>query len=243
MDFTMLRQLCRRGRLNIILQDGRNSTRASTLPVLSFLKTLEEPDNDINNNEKVIFSEPELAYFLAKMPKMSPPIYRSILQYMTGLGQQWHPYDLVPAHPDRFWILSPRARMPTSIVSEGKTYSCQSSHLGNSAIHFYDSHDHSKQHTGFIETICQLPIHKILRTFLLIWLHQNLPPALAQLSPYNMLPGLKSRVVEKSPHETVIVIEPHHIITQLTLLQMPAGTFGIPREIFIICWALNRGRK
>lgn len=41
----------------------------------------------------------------------------------------------------------------------------------------------------------------------------------------------------------LVVIEPAHIVTHLTTFHRPAGTYGIDKDILVVCWALNRGRR
>ena len=49
-----------------------------------------------------------------------------------------------------------------------------------------------------------------------------------------------SHIVDAIPSHNLLIIEPIHIVTHLTTFRRPVGTYGIPRETIIVCWALNR---
>jgi len=232
----MLRQMCRRARLNVTSHDEFQEASVQTL-----FKTLRGTDSGHTTTSTL--TAQELALFLAKGHEIDAPTYNAILRYLISLGQPWHPYNQVPPHPDRNWILPPRGSIPSQVVVEEKTYSCDLSHHGNSVIMFYNPQDANITYTGVIHTICQVPLHSALRTYFIVHLHQDLPPHFQVLSPYTLHTGFASKLVETSPSDYSLVIEPQHIITHLTTYKRPAGTFNIPRETLAICWALNRGRK
>ena len=50
-----------------------------------------------------------------------------------------------------------------------------------------------------------------------------------------------SWIVDTHSTEDLVIIKPNHIITHLTTFQHLKGTYGIQKEMLIMCWALNRG--
>jgi hypothetical protein len=238
MDFTMIRQMCRRANLIVISQNE------SAEPAVTDLFQVLQPTQQSTTPSSTGLDDEQLASFLMKGQHIEDPIHNAILRYLKSLGQPWHSYSEFPPHPDPDWILPPRANMPSQIVIQDRTYSCSVSHLGNSAIMFYNPvGDTTIKHTGIIDTICQLPLHGFLQTFFIVHLHQNLPPNLETILPYQKYPGLNSKLVESIPGDISLVIEPHHIITHLVMYKRPSGTYNIPRETLALCWSLDRGRR
>lgn len=235
MDFTMLRQICRRSRLNVVMEGTTNNGQAQDL-----WKTLQDSPSSTHSGP---LHGSNVAAFLASGKEIDDPSYNAVLHYLISLGQPWHSYDEFPPHPDRAWVLPPRGKLPKQITFESRTYSCHQSHTGNSAIMFYNPQDTSITFTGVIETICQVPLHNLIQTFLIVHLHEELPPDVANMSPYTNAPSFASKLVMQSSSTFSMVIEPRHIITHLTMYPRPAGTFNIPYKTMAICWALNRGRK
>ena len=124
----------------------------------------------------------------------------------------------------------------------GRTFSCQKSHEGNSAIQFYNPYTQQND-TGFIHIIWQVLLETAIHTFIVVRLHSPLSAQEEGQAPFINFPGFMTRIVDALPSENLLIIEPIHIITHLTTFRRPAGTYGIPRETLIICSALNRGQK
>lgn len=230
----MLRQVCRRALLIIASQD--TSSESSVQDFFRSLESSRPPSNTVLHEET-------LAAFLGKGKLVDLPTQHALLRYLEFLGQAWHLSNESPPHTDRNWIIPSRANLPTQIVLDKRTYSCGSSHSGNSAIMFYDPQNVSRRLTGVIETIIQIPLHFTVRTFLIVHLHQDLPAESEALFPFGTYPGLQTKVVETRPSIVSTVIEPRHIITHLTSYKRPPGTYNTTRDTLVICWALNRGRK
>ncbi|KAF8219816.1 hypothetical protein L208DRAFT_1337527, partial [Tricholoma matsutake] len=122
------------------------------------------------------------------------------------------------------------------------TFSCERSHKGNSAIQFYNPltqvHD-----TGFIQQIWRLPLEGTMHTFINVCPHQPLSEQQEGQAPYKYYPGFMTCIVDAIPSNTNIIIEPAHIITHVVTFQRPVGTYNIGREVLVVCWAPNRGRR
>jgi hypothetical protein len=134
-------------------------------------------------------------------------------------------------------ILPPRAKRCQNCDIDKHTYSCFSSHQGNSLIQFY--HPETKETlTGVIDAILKIPLDNMLRTFVLVRKHQALA-----IPPYSNHPELMSSVVYVDPQPGRMVIEPKHIITHLTAWKRGSETYNTQKPVMVVCWALNRGRR
>ncbi|KAJ3900013.1 hypothetical protein F5879DRAFT_1018066 [Lentinula edodes] len=220
-------QMCRFGRVEALWHD--NDTNDKYIKQLyTIIKS-----NSAKSPHQVHLSEVECANFLFEAPDLGPQEYVILQQYLHQIGRPFRTYTDIP-HPEYSLVLPPAAKRVLNISANKYTYSCFSSHPGNSSIQFYDRFTQTL-HTGFIHTILQLPLEGILQSFLLVQEHFILPLAEEQKAPYIKYPELMTRII--------FVIEPQHIITHLTTMFQTKGTYGIPFETYVVCWGLNRGRK
>lgn len=231
MDLTMLRQMSRRARVDALLHDHKDTQELANIlePVLS---STEIP---------VSLKPTDTAEFLKKATPLLDVDYNSLLQYLNATGRPYRHFNNFP-HPPQSLILPFRAQRPYQIHQGESTFSCQTSHKGNSSIQFYNPHTQTHD-TGAIETIWQLPLEALLQTFIVVRQHQPLPTHEEQKAPFIHYPGFQSRAVDAALSNKLVIIEPTHIITHLTVLPRPIDTYGIDRNFLVICWALNRGRR
>ncbi|KAL1678149.1 hypothetical protein EV122DRAFT_252105 [Schizophyllum commune] len=99
--------------------------------------------------------------------------------------------------------------------------------------------------TGLIQDIWQVELGNSAEPdaiFLSIGLHSSLSAADDARGGYIHRPGFLTRLVSTALSAKVIV-EPQHLRTQLTMLKRPRGAYGIDKEFYTVCWALNRGRR
>ncbi|KAJ3796506.1 hypothetical protein GGU11DRAFT_817043 [Lentinula aff. detonsa] len=227
MAYTMLKQICRLGRSTATWHDLDTSDI-----YVKQLYSIIEP-RSMKLSVKTDISDEECAELLSKAPNLSPQEYVILQQYLHQIGRPFRTYTDIP-HPEYSLVLPPVAKRPLDITAGEHTYSCFSSHSGNSSIQFHDRFTQTL-HTGFIHTILQLPLEGVLQSFLLVQEHLALPLSEEQKAPYIQYPELMTRIVNAAPSSKVFIIEPHHIITHLTTLYQPQGSY--------VCWALNRGRR
>ena len=206
----------------------------------SFANILEPEDRTKPPVSKELTSA-DAAFFLSKVPKLRPNEYNLILRYLHSTGHPYWAYLDLP-HPEYALILPPNAKRLVEFHNNGHTYSCNSSHIGNSAIQFYDRSTEACL-TGAIDTILEIPLEGFLRKFILVYPHLDLNSSDASCTPYPRYPRLMTKAVRAVLSQDIIVIEPQHIITHLTTYRRPAGTYGIQQEILVICWAMNRGLR
>jgi hypothetical protein len=121
-----------------------------------------------------------------------------------------------------------------------------SAHDANSLIQFYlpkrleqTPTSTNKTITGVIQTILDIPLHGFLCQFILVHPHAELDLAGTPYVEYPMMTTL----VDAEPLPELLVIEPKHIITHLSVWKQPAGTYGKRKDFLVVCWALNRGHR
>jgi len=234
MDLTMLRQMSRRAYLDAVLTDATDQDSAQLAHIL-------KTTYDIVESTPRLLQPSEVADILQKAPNLTTIEYNALLQYLQSIGRPYRAFDNFP-HPSGTLILPPQAKQPHQFHHNNHTFSCQHSHVGNSAIQFYNplsqSHD-----TGFIQTIYQLPIEASIQTFIAVSPHQSLPFSEESKALFHNHSGYMSRIVDVQPSKNIILIQPDHIITHLTTYQRPKGTYHIDQDTLVVCWALNRGRR
>lgn len=235
-DYTMLRQMTRRARVEALLHDSKDSD-------LHKLATILDPlYSSLTNNNPTILSGAEQAHILAQGIMLTDTEYRALLQYLHLTGRpDYRAYDNYP-HPLNSVILLPQVQSPLQIHRGECTFSCKKSHKGNSAIQFYNPLTQSND-TGFIHALWKLPLEGFMRCFVVVHAHKPLPEAQEGKAPYVHFNGFQSKIVDVEPSNNLIIIEPDHIITHLTTFERPVNTYGINSKTLVICWALNRGRK
>lgn len=144
-------------------------------------------------------------------------------------------------------VLPPRAVRHKQLTFDGdRTFSCRSSHIGNSSIHFYgyaNAVDSTRAtFAGCIEAIWEIPIDAQLQVFFLVRLHRDLSSEEDEQTPFGGYPLLQSWAVDAEPSATVMMIHITDIISHVAMYERPAGTFDIPRPVIVLCRALDRGR-
>jgi hypothetical protein len=221
--------------VDALLQDGLGNTASNNLA-----KVLKSEDVSADCTPRPI--DPiQAATALEKSPKLAEDHYNALLVYLQGTGRQYRAFHAFP-HPQNALILPPHAKIPSQMHYHGHTFSCQRSHEGNSAIQFYNPY--TQQHsTGFIQVIWQVLLETMMHTFIVVRVHRPLSPLEEGQAPFLHYQGFMTRIVDALPSDELLIIEPIHIVTHLTTFRRPEGTYGIPKETLIVCWALNRGRK
>lgn len=236
MPLTMLRQVARRGRLEAKLSDEQLQGG----PV-GHLAQILRPDLAVQTKASQPLTELEVARILAKAKELAEEDYQMLLQYQVSKGQLWRSCYQLP-HPPGSLILPPCAMKPSQFKLGDQTFSCYKSHRGNSGIQFKDPLNHQVL-TGFIHEIWEIPLENHMQTFILVQKHKSLPLMLLNQTPFPSFPLFETTVVDAAASKRFSIIEPRHILTHLTVHKRSKGTYGIDRELLVICWALNRGRR
>ncbi|KAJ6555278.1 hypothetical protein B0H10DRAFT_1847976 [Mycena sp. CBHHK59/15] len=220
----------------------RNFTSSSELA--GQLDQILQPDVSNSKDPLKPLTGLETGQFLAKGKDIPPNTYRMLSAYLHSIGQiEWKSYKEMP-HLDDELALPPTARMPSEFKHDGHTFSCKTSHEGNSAIQFKHPTNPTAVLTGYINEIWQIPLQNYIQTFMVVEKHTVIPQYLVQQTPYPSMPYFYTPVVDANPSGEFMIIEPEHILTHLTVYKRPKGTYGIEyRDLLIICWALNHSRR
>jgi hypothetical protein len=235
----MLRQLSRQGRVDAMIKDGLPDDDALSTGLTEILQEKKKPADYAPSP----VSPAEVAAILKNALILPLEQYTALLQYLQFTGRQYRNYRQLP-HPPNSLILPPRAELPLQMHRGDRTFSCQKSHEGNSAIQFYNPYSREYD-TGFIEIIWRIPLEDALETFLVVRPHRRLPFLSEAEAPFQQYPGFLTKIVDAAPlgDDALQIIEPTHIITHLTTFRRPERTYSIPQKTLVICWALNRGRR
>ncbi|EJD34272.1 hypothetical protein AURDEDRAFT_131254 [Auricularia subglabra TFB-10046 SS5] len=178
MDLTMLRQICRRGRLEALIRDAvRKSTVLQKFCAVLFPDALPE----------AVLSSAETATISSQNKELSPAHYQLILDYVNKSQAIWRHRDAFP-HPPLAKVLPARARELRSITVAARTYAVKGSHLANSSILFTIPNTRARR-TGFITSIWTLPMDGKLRTFMLVQPQEDLTAEEYRLTPYACIAG------------------------------------------------------
>ncbi|EJD40812.1 hypothetical protein AURDEDRAFT_170229 [Auricularia subglabra TFB-10046 SS5] len=232
MDLTMLRQICRRGRLEALICDGvqKNPTLQKLCSII-FPATLRSET----------LSAAETAAIGATNKPLQRQHYQLILNYVNQPMALWRDCNAIP-HPPLAKILPPSAKSLLSITIESRTYSTKPSHFGNSSVFLHVPHSPATR-TGFIEHIWTIPMDNKVRMFLFVNMHQELEDEEVAKAPYVAVADMQTGIISCSASSVQIIIEPSHIICHAPLYKRPSGTFGIDQDVYVVNTALNRGRK
>lgn len=177
----------------------------------------------------------------SKAVSLNPSQYTALLTHLNTPTVQYSSALVLPVNPNT--VLPNIARQHTEIMWNKHIYSTVGTHLGNASILFYDPAQSDRKLSGGITSIWTLPLAGRLRTFFFVDGHKPLLPHDAEKNPYTKLPDMQTQVVAAEYSGYTYLIEPEHIVTHAAMYRRPKGTFGMSCEVFVVCVALNRGRK
>ncbi|KAJ3764907.1 hypothetical protein FB446DRAFT_656003, partial [Lentinula raphanica] len=237
MGYTMLKKLLHFIQFTILTKEYQSTNSEH----LQGLYNILQPPAISKSYTKLLLNDQACEAFLTKATPLSPQEYVVLLQYLNQIGRPYRAYTNMP-HPEYSLVLPPAAKQLKEFNIREYTYSCKSSHQGNSNIQFQDRFNNC-QRTGTIESIFQIPLEGVLQTFLIVQEHMLLPIGEEIKALYIHYPRFKSKIVFASTSNIFFIIEPNHIITHLTTHVQPSGTFGIPYDTLIVCWGLDKGKK
>lgn len=241
-DFTMLRQICRRGRLMACLRSSSLYPESPSTPFSSIIAKaastiLRTPAPKIDTNG-------------AGLKIVDQDAYEAILHYLnaaeqfTGLSPLRHAQDL--PHPYNARIL-PRSAFPIrQFKHKGRDYSTFETHPGNSSV-FFNARVQSGADSGHIESVWRFTIDgKQSRTFVVLSVHQPLSSGDAKRNPYQERPGFLANVVYARSSNVsalrLMIFEPQDIVGHVAYYVRPPGTFGIKKSTNVIINSLHRYR-
>jgi hypothetical protein len=231
----MLRQMCRRGQLDALLRD-----KSSGDPEMRALCDALQPTARSSSDAAPQLTEEQVAHILAHGADIPDLHYTLIMAYLHSTGEHYRSvHDILNR---RVPSLPPSGRKCTQFISGERTFSTFRSHDGNSAIQFTPHQSHISQ-TGWINSIWQIPLRGVVRTFFLVQVHRPLSPDQDIKGPYRNFPRFNIKLVDAEPLLFLQVIEPSQVITHVVCHKREKGTYGIDRPFVVVCTSLNRGRK
>jgi len=238
MDFTMLRQICRRGRLSGITQDHihSNTLFGDALKIL-FPDAISDPTPSQ-------YGDTEMAWHNSKGVRLAPEIYDEILKLVNSESQTlfFRHYHNLPHPPDAL-VLPPLATSIRKIEHNGWEYTAFSSHPGNSSISYHCSNGDID--TGFIASIWSQVLQGTKRIFIVVLPHTFLSAHDLVHSPYSSRTGLLGTVVYSRPTQarSQILIQQNQIRGHIAFYDRPPGTFGIKVGVRVLIDSLHRNRN
>ncbi|KAJ7193643.1 hypothetical protein GGX14DRAFT_378833, partial [Mycena pura] len=236
MDYTMLRQMARRCRLMAYLHNSE-----FTDPQLKAFADILDVKDSTKPKKPEELDGFALALYLSKAPRMTPKEYKSILSYLNSSGETSLSWLSYPDQEYQAMVLPPNAKRLKNYSENGKTYSRHSSHHSNSLVQFRKPNTDEAPMTGVIKAILEIPLHGFLRKFIFVAPHRHID---IHNTPYENRPRMGTALVEVEPYKTLVVVEPKHIITHLSAMIKPSGTYpGINKRSMAVCWAFSRGHK
>jgi hypothetical protein len=165
MDFTMLRQICQRGRVEAVLADGLTSTH----PLYDAFLVLTTPEKLLEH--KTSRNTLDAAKPISRGDKLPPVIYDSLLAYIRLTDPAICDYRNIP-HSTGDEVLPSVAKAITHITHRKRMFTTKNVHLGNSAVIFRDASGCSR--SGFIDEMWTTAVRGVLCTFIAILPHDEL---------------------------------------------------------------------
>lgn len=233
LDFTMLLQMSRRGKLEVALCDDTDLRPLGQI--------LEPPIVNVDAPTQRMSSIEETKYLKgSSIPQQKD--YNLLLLYLNKAGVIYHSAYTSRIEPDMTY-LRPSMQTHNEVHIGDRTYSTRSLHVGNSAIQFFEPVTALKN-TGFIERILSTPLKLKVRTFFVVQCHRRLDPDQEQKAPFHRFnKKFNTRIYDSAESNQFVIVEAQHIVSHLSTFRRPAGTYGIPRETLVVCWSLNRNRR
>ncbi|KAJ7152202.1 hypothetical protein C8R43DRAFT_1189959 [Mycena crocata] len=250
LDLTMLRQICRRGRLLASIRDTASATDSNSLvaQVMRVLSPRMPASVDADAEAEAPRAEPnpdDTAYNGTGI-RLDPVMYELIFSYWN----QFHAPPYIHAQDLTYDLVENDINVfPTWGVQlvhfEHKTrlFSTFDKHHGNSSISFLHPST-SRKDIGFIRAIWSLSLQGEIHTFIAVQPHIALSAADEARTPYISHPKFECSVKYYKPTHLVppVIIETRHVVSHVAYYPPPKGTFEIRKEIAIFVDSLHRNR-
>ena len=220
MDYTMTHKMSRRACLDVALDE--DDELQPLKKILSPGTTSKLPDNTAS-------PEDEARYVANCHTHLSNLEYMELLRYMNNSGRPCQ--SIYNAHPSPVIPFLPQSVQELfTIHLDDRIYRPHKKHEPNSAIQFTDP-SMNQRDTGNIDCIWEFSINYEHHTVVVVRPHRALSADELRMTPF---PQFNSEyatcIVNAEPSQTVVYIEPQHIITHLSTIQRPSGTYGIKKN-------------
>jgi hypothetical protein len=241
MDFTMLRQICRRGRLTASIQ----SSIASGNPSSKTLRILvsQHTQTDVEAEPLTMSTVAETQYN-GQGTNLPSQMYDLILRHINMLHplSSFRHFKNLP-HPIDANVLPKMAVPLHHIKYKERNYSTFSIHSGNSSISYRSKN--GSVDAGFITAIWSQVLMGKLHSFIVVSPHKPLSADDEQRNPYQSKLGFCATLVYSQQPEShdKVVVEQEQIIGHVAYYIRPQGTFGIKEETMVLIDSLHRNRE
>ncbi|KAF6741488.1 hypothetical protein DFP72DRAFT_862125 [Ephemerocybe angulata] len=244
LDLTMLRNICRRGRLQAIFKEkpllGVNELFSSAMDLFRTASGTGATSEGLEVHLQS--TEAETALFNGSGTPLPEHIYNKLLSYLaTKEPESIYRHRSAVPHPAGANVLTNYAQHQSHFIWKTRPYSIYSKHIGNSSISYVG--DDGEVNAGFIQSIFTQVLQRATRTFFVVHPHLPLSPADNALNPYSRYPGMLAAVVYDTyqPEQAQIIIESDRIIGHVAFRRRPSGTFGIDHPTLILCFWVEVG--
>ncbi|TFK45356.1 hypothetical protein OE88DRAFT_1788760, partial [Heliocybe sulcata] len=225
LDYTMLRQICRRGRLATLIQQQSSADD----PLAKAYEILTGRRFTLGEYLKLLKTA-------AAGETLPAAVYDLILSYLQAKGEPVRHHSHFP-HPSQAVVL-PRHRIrKRHFKHQNRDFAERTIHEGNSSITFCCQD--GGVGAGFIDAAWMQLVGDRVHLFIAVSIHHTLSEDDQQKNPFAQRPGFLVQVFYDCPLRQVI-IRPHDIISHAAICRRPARTFGIHVPILIL-HDLNRG--
>ncbi|KAJ7633441.1 hypothetical protein DFH06DRAFT_1140154 [Mycena polygramma] len=236
LDLTMLRQMCRRGRLFASISDSAR-TADSKSPVAEAIMDSQRPQT---------FSPAEETAFNGSGTVLDASTYELIFSYWNCTYSPPYiraaelTYGLMDAGVS---VFPSRAVQRTNFEHKTRNFTTFKKHIGGSSISFRHPSTGRKD-LGYIQSIWTQVLQGQSRIFIIVQPHTDLSPTEAAKTPFPRCPGfaVTAKYSRPSQPQALLVVEPRHIISHVPYRMRPKGTYGVKVDFTTFVDSLNRGR-
>ncbi|KAJ7631338.1 hypothetical protein DFH06DRAFT_1005217, partial [Mycena polygramma] len=246
LDLTMLRQMCRRGRLFAAISDSASAAESNS-PVAEAMGILSNRDPiSMDSRRPEQLSPAEETAFNGSGKVLEASVYELIFSYWNRTYSPSYirpadlTYDLLDAGVN---VFPSRAVQLTNFDHKARNYTTFKKHAGTSSISFRHPSTGRKD-LGYIQSIWTQALQGQSRIFVIVLPHTDLSPIEAVKSPYPKCPGfaVTAKYSRPSQPQALLVVEPRHIISHVPFRMRRKGTYGIKCDFTLFVDSLNRGR-
>ncbi|KZW01819.1 hypothetical protein EXIGLDRAFT_786697 [Exidia glandulosa HHB12029] len=248
MDYTMLRQICRRSRLAAQVKGRQYDDTVSDLQPSSVLfrstRSVQSSSaqRQLKAGPRTDLDPEQEAKTRASGTPLAASHYDLLLAYLNSRGSSWK-HALHGPHSFSDAILPTTAEHKRTCTFNNHGFSIRSVHMGQASVQLQsqDQSGNAYRWPGLISTIFNICLEGAIRTFFVVDLHAPLSAEDNAKNPFAILPGFQIMAVYAHFMGSVIV-EPHEVFARVAFYDRPGGTFDIERPIRLLR-VLDRGRR
>ncbi|KAK7065031.1 hypothetical protein R3P38DRAFT_3420421, partial [Favolaschia claudopus] len=244
LDLTMLRQMCRRGRLLASMHDSIQTGDAASSTVKA-MRILYDPVSTSDGSPEHLSPIHESAHN-SSGSILEEATYSMLLDYWNQT------YSPPYVHRAQFAfelmdmginVFPTRAVEHTNFSHKTRPFSIFAKHAGGSSISFRHPATGRKDF-GYIQEIWTQALQGECRTYLIIQPHTRLSSSDEAKTPLRTHQRFKSFARYTNPQHArpQLVIELRHIIAHVPFHRRPKGTYGIKHAITLFVDSLEKGR-